>query len=1333
MARLIPWPAEAVIQDSPIQAWNPGQASLDAERSGASQVISFDSQHWRGLLSIGIVRTEEQAAAVEAFLVACRGRENYFELPVYRPSAGIAPPTSVRASGITDGLRWVQLEAVRQDVTVDRGTWLRIGSGAFHVIDVQNPGDARPRYLVEPDRVIAAGSVVDNLESILARLEEDPTLAHTPDFIGPWSIRWREYRDPPTLALALPRVLVPIEDRELEIGAGIVVGLGGYFTEPGGGVLTFEASAAGNRAQVALIGGGNLRVTGLRAGVETVNVRVIAPNGESLTESFQVAVRAGAQNQPPTRLAGFDQLSLLSGQVAGIALAGHFTDADSYEVGSTNPTIASGVVTAAGELEITAHGPGDAILIVTARAVNGLTTASTLAVVVSLLGEEHLMTLYLQSGTPALPPVTTPLPTLLVALPDISLDNNPLSQRTINLDLYFENVTTYGVTRAGSSVTATVEGRELIIRPVAAGDTTVTVIGQADGVSARDSFTARVTAAATPFPTLVVPLPDISLDNNPLSQRRFNLDLYFENVTTYSVSRAGSSVTAAIEGRELIIRPVAAGDTTVTVVGQADGVSAQDSFTATVAGAVPLPAAPVLENALPDLALQNSALEARRINLDSYFSGATAYAANVVGAAATAVIDGSELTVTPAAVGQATVTVTATNAQGDTPDAFQVTITAVPPSVVPPTITRELPDLTLQNSALVQQRFDLNDYFDGADTYLVSQQGNSVTAAVEQNNELWISVNQAGLTTVTVTARNTAGTIADAFQVNVLGPAIPIPTAPVLENALPDLALQNSALQARRINLDSYFSGATAYTADVVGAAATAVIDGSELTVTPAAVGQATVTVTATNTQGDTPDAFQVTITGVPLPAVPPSLINEIPDFTLQNSVIVQQRFDLNDYFAGADTYLVSQQGNSVAAAVEQDNELWISVNREGLTTVTVTAQNAAGNITDTFQVNVLGAPLPLPTIRSAIADQDLFEDDNDLLINLFSVFEDADQFSVVSSDPSVATVMVRSALPNLVINPIAAGATTITVTGANARGSINDIFDVTVAARVVRPTIENPIADQVRFLDEPPFTINLLEVFDGATSYTATTSISTRATVVVAGNVLAVYPGTLSGAVQIRVTARNSAGSVEDSFNLQLNQRPVTNPPTLLLALPDIVQPTNSPVRFIDLRNHFEDATSYTVARSGGLGPFGSIAGHSLGITAPTATVTPATLTVTARNSAGSIQDAFTVEVIHPPEAALELPDLQLLTSVAGRSIGLPLYFRYATSYTASTTGSAASANVIGDSLSIAPLQAGVSTVTVTALNAVGTVSQTFTVTVTAGGGGGGNGNGNGDPGDNL
>ena len=147
MARLIPWPAEAVIQDSPIQAWNPGQASLDAERSGASQVISFDSQHWRGLLSIGIVRTEEQAAAVEAFLVACRGRENYFELPVYRPSAGIAPPTSVRDAGITDGRRWVQLEAQAAAIAVSAGTWLRIGTGVFHVIEVENPADIRPTYV----------------------------------------------------------------------------------------------------------------------------------------------------------------------------------------------------------------------------------------------------------------------------------------------------------------------------------------------------------------------------------------------------------------------------------------------------------------------------------------------------------------------------------------------------------------------------------------------------------------------------------------------------------------------------------------------------------------------------------------------------------------------------------------------------------------------------------------------------------------------------------------------------------------------------------------------------------------------------------------------------------------------------------------------------------------------------------------------------------------------------------------------------------------------------------------------------------------------------------
>ena len=126
--------------------------------------------------------------------------------------------------------------------------------------------------------MIAAGSVVDNLESIRARLDEDPTLAHTPDFIGPWSVRWREYREPPTLAEALPRVAVPIADQEVEIGESFTLDLAPHFTEPNGRVLAFVAEVAGNRASLVLGGAANLTVTGRRAGVETITVRGDLPH-----------------------------------------------------------------------------------------------------------------------------------------------------------------------------------------------------------------------------------------------------------------------------------------------------------------------------------------------------------------------------------------------------------------------------------------------------------------------------------------------------------------------------------------------------------------------------------------------------------------------------------------------------------------------------------------------------------------------------------------------------------------------------------------------------------------------------------------------------------------------------------------------------------------------------------------------------------------------------------------------------------------------------------------------------------------------------------------------
>ena len=89
--------------------------------------------------------------------------------------------------------------------------------------------------------------------------------------------------------------------------------------------------------------------------------------------------------------------------------------------------------------------------------------------------------------------------------------------------------------------------------------------------------------------------------------------------------------------------------------------------------------------------------------------------------------------------------------------------------------------------------------------------------------------------------------------------AIPVtPDPPTLATALPDLNLSEG--NAVSINLNSYFVGAVSYGA--IGLPAGLTLSGSVISGT-AQVGSATVTVTATNTDGSVSDAFGLTVTAI--------------------------------------------------------------------------------------------------------------------------------------------------------------------------------------------------------------------------------------------------------------------------------------------------------------------------------------------------------------------------------------------------------------------------------------------------------------------------------------
>jgi hypothetical protein len=111
----------------------------------------------------------------------------------------------------------------------------------------------------------------------------------------------------------------------------------------------------------------------------------------------------------------------------------------------------------------------------------------------------------------------------------------------------------------------------------------------------------------------------------------------------------------------------------------------------------------------------------------------------------------------------------------------------------------------------------------------------------EAGNDASLTLNAVG---------GTSGVLVDGTE------AVPVP--PTISTALPDLSLNEG--DPVDINLGSYFTGAVSYGATGLPAGLT--LSGSVISGT-AQVGSATVTVTATNTDGSVSDAFGLTVTAI--------------------------------------------------------------------------------------------------------------------------------------------------------------------------------------------------------------------------------------------------------------------------------------------------------------------------------------------------------------------------------------------------------------------------------------------------------------------------------------
>ena len=414
------------------------------------------------------------------------------------------------------------------------------------------------------------------------------------------------------------------------------------------------------------------------------------------------------------------------------------------------------------------------------------------------------------------------------------------------------------------------------------------------------------------------------------------------------------------------------------------------------------------------------------------------------------------LTVTALAVGEATVTLEATdNNGGMISDTFMVTVNNVDPvvanAIADQTATRIM-DLALD----ISETFDDPDT-DSALTFTVMAENDMIANASVEGSMLTVEGLYVGSTTITITATDVdGGMFSHDFMVEI-------------ENVKPTVAMSIDDMSFDRIaplgidlsdtfaDADGMISTLTAMVGD--GSIVEAMIEDSMLTLSALAVGDTTITLTAVDDNGgDIMTDFMVTVVNVEpvvANAVADQTTTRVNDLTLD----ISSTFDDPDQDNSMLTITVKVDDDETVKAALDGHMLMVSGLEVGSTNVTLTAVDADGGmVSDTFMTTIENVD---PVVANSIADQEM-DRRAPLTLDLTETFMDADDGA-----PTITVMIGSGAVLShdltdmmLSVTALAVGETVVTLTATDVNGaSVMDEFDVTVIN--IEPVVANAIPDQ--------------------------------------------------------------------------------------------------------------------------------------------------------------------------------------------------------------------------------------------------------------------------------
>jgi len=781
---------------------------------------------------------------------------------------------------------------------------------------------------------------------------------------------------------------------------------------------------------------------------------------------------------------------------------------------------------------------------------------------------------------------------------------------------------------------------------------------------------------------------------------------------TYAATSSGTATAAvAVSGSMVTVTGVAAGSTSVTVTARdPEGLTVEQVFGVTVPNRAPLAVGTIADRSVYVDSTATVDVAERFTDPDG---DALAYAAASSDASRVAVdVSGAAVTVTGMAVGNATLTVTATDPGGLAAEqVFEVTVPNRAPRAVD-----AIEDRVVEVDSVVA--VDVAAHFTDPDRDSLeysAASSDATRATIEMSGGvLTVTGVASGAATVTVTAADPGGLTAE----QVFDVAVPN-RPPVVSGRIGDREVHVGDTVV--VDLADHFADpdgdALEYAATAADTARASVsVSGSMVTIAGATVGSTTVAVTARDTAGlEAGQSFGVTI-----PNRAPVAVGAIADREIHVGDVAA--VDVAAHFTDPDGQTLQDGAGSWSGATgtvaAAGGTVKVAGKEVGSATVTVTAEDPGGLLAE--QVFVVTVPNRAPVPVGTIADREV-EVDSVGELDVARFFAEPDgqvlEYSATSTNPDRAAVTVSGS--TMTVTGVAAGRTTVTVLATDPGGlRAEQSFGVLVPNRP--PLAVGTVTDRKLFVGDT-VAVDMEAYFsdpDGDTlAYAAASADAARASVSIWGGTLTVR-GRGVGGVTVTVTARDPEGlAAGQRFRVTVPNRapePVGTMGDREVHVGDTV--------VADVEAHFTDpdghSLEYAVASSDPTRVRVSLSGSA--ITVRGAGVGTATVTVTARDPEGlAAEQRFAVSVPNrAPQAVGTIPDAEIHVGDAV-VVDLAGYFTdpdgEELAYTAvpSSTG-AATVDVSASLLSVAGVAVGNLTVTVTARDPGGLAAeQRFRVTV--------------------